>query len=98
MNDAATEPMNLAMKHRPTTLERLARRLGFKFHLGEEPEGVDAWPGWARSEIRFKFPFLDRLRMLVSGRLDVSVTHYADVRFDEMRIRTDLRFPAPWER
>lgn len=96
MIENTAEPMNLAMHHRPTLLERLARRLGFTFRLGEEPEGVDAWPGWARTELRLDLPILDRVRLLLTGRLHISMTHYADVRFDNMKNRTDLRFPAPW--
>lgn len=90
------ENQNFAMYHRPTLLERIARRLGFTFRMGDEPEGVDDYPGWARTELRIGLSFLDRLRLLVSGRLDISMTHYADVRFNEMKNRTDLRLPAPW--
>lgn len=86
-----------AAEYRPTLTDRLARALGFRFHLGEEPHGVDNMPGWARTTVRLKFSVGDRLRILLGGRLHVDLTHYADQRFDEMKSRTDLRIPAPWE-
>lgn len=92
----AAETMNFASIYRPTFAERVAKRLGFNFRLGEEPDGVDAYPGWARTELRLDFSLMDRLRLLVTGRLRVSLTHYTDKQFDTMKTRTDLRFPAPW--
>jgi hypothetical protein len=86
-----------AMEHRPTIGERLARRLGFRFSLGEEPGYTEGFEGWARTTVRFQFTFLDRLRILASGRLNVDLTHYADKKFDQMRTRTDFRILAPWE-
>ena len=86
-----------AAEYRPTLTNRLARALGFRFHLGEEPHGVGNMPGWARTTVRLKFSVGDRLRILLGGRLHVDLTHYADQQFDEMKSRTDLRIPAPWE-
>jgi hypothetical protein len=83
---------------RPTLAQRVARLLGFKFHLGEEPSGIDALPGWAQTKINLHISFADRVRLLVSGRLDLTVTQYANQQIDLQKNRVDLRFPAPWER
>lgn len=87
----------LAAEYRPTLKDRLARALGFRFHLGAEPVGVDNMPGWARTEVRLQFSVMDRLRILFSGRVHVDLTHYADQPIDVMKSRSDLRIPAPWE-
>jgi hypothetical protein len=87
-----------AFYHRPTLAQRIARFLGFKVHLGDEPSGVDALPGWAQSKIDLRISFMDRVRLLVTGRLDLTVTHYANRQIDTQKNRVDLRFPAPWER
>lgn len=85
-----------ALEHRPTWRERLAKRLGFRFMLGDEPVGTDGWEGWARTNLRMHFSIADRVRILISGRLNANLTHYTDKRFDEMRTRTDLHIPPPW--
>ena len=56
--------MNEAMYRVPTWRERLWRRLGYRYHLGEDPEGVDALAGWMCTESRMHFGVADRLRLL----------------------------------
>lgn len=87
-----------AFYYRPTLAERFARLLGFKYRQGEEPSDIDALPGWAQTRIGLRFTVLDRVRLLVTGRLDLTVTHYANRQIDTQKNRIDLRFPAPWER
>lgn len=87
-----------ALEYRPTLKDRAARLLGFRCHFGEDPEGVENMPGWARTTVRLEFGVADRLRILCGGRVNVDLTHYADRRFDVMKSRTDLRIPAPWEK
>lgn len=61
---------------RPTWRQRIFRKLGWRFHLGDEPEGVDGWSGWVKTEIMLKFSVLDRIRLLFSGHLRVySIVH-----------------------
>jgi hypothetical protein len=94
----ATDPTNGCFYHRPTLAQRLARALGFRFRLGEEPKGADRQPGWAKTKIRLRLSPLDRVRLLATGKLDLDVTHYIDRPVDRMVNRVDLTFPAPWER
>lgn len=93
----AADPTNGAFYARPTLAMRVARALGYRFHLGEEPADIEGLPGLAKSEIRLRLSFLDRIRLLVTGKLDISLTHYADQQMTTQRNRVDLRFPAPWE-
>lgn len=96
--EAAADPRNTGWYARPTAAQRIARALGFRFLLGEDPAGVEQLPGWAKSEVRLRLTFLDRVRVLLSGKIDISLTHYADQQITTQKNRVDLRFPAPWER
>lgn len=87
-----------ACSAKPSLLRRIAGALGFTQHFGPEPEGIETLPGWARSDVRVGLSIGDRLRLLVSGRLYLTVTHYIDRPVDRMEVRTDLRIPPPWER
>jgi hypothetical protein len=66
MTDA---PQNLSMEYIPTLSERFWRKLGYRFHLGDEPEGVDTLPGWTCTEIGLNFGMADRLRLMLTGKL-----------------------------
>ena len=86
-----------AMHHVPTWAERLRRALGFRFHYGEEPEGGDNLPGWMCTEMRLDFSFLDRLRLLTTGRLRLRLMQHTSVQCDESRNRLDWQIKAPGE-
>lgn len=87
------------MVYRPSLLERFTRLLGFKYDLGEEPDGHEQLTGgWARTTSRIHFSVLARIRLLFSGKLLIEHTHYANLPIDQMRNRLDLRIYAPWER
>jgi hypothetical protein len=64
-----SEPQNLAMIYVPTLSDRFWRALGFRYHLGPDPEGTDTLPGWTCTEIGLDFGIADRLRLLLTGRL-----------------------------
>ena len=49
--------------------ERFWRRIGYRYHLGDEPEGADALAGWVRTDTRLHFGWCDRLRLLLTGKL-----------------------------
>jgi len=87
-----------AMHHVPTRMERLRRALGFRFHYGEEPEGIDELPGWMCTEVRLNFGFLDRLRLLATGRLHIRLIQHTPVQCDFSRNRLDWQIKAPGER
>ncbi len=91
--------MNEAMFHKPTKLERFRRWVGFRYHLGEEPEGVDGLEGWMRTDIRIDFSLLDRLRLLFTGRLLVASIFHTDTPSATVcKSRVDWKIFAPGER
>lgn len=67
------------MTRTPTLSERFWRRAGFRYHLGDEPEGTDGMPGWMCHGVRMKFGIVDRLRLLLTGRLHVKSVMHTDV-------------------
>lgn len=62
----------------PTCRERFIRALGFRYHLGDEPSGAEQLQGWMRTDVRMRFAFADRLRLLLTGRLHISVITHMD--------------------
>lgn len=89
---------NGAMYHVPTWREELWKRLGFRYRLGTEPDGIDALPGWMCTETRVQFGWGDRLRLLLTGRLHMRLVHYMPVKCDYAKNRFDFQINAPGDR
>lgn len=90
--------MDLALEVRPTFLQRAMKVLGFRYHLGEEPEGADDLPGWMKTEAKFSFGFGDRLRLLFGGRLHVHIVQHTPVQCDYTLNRLDYYILPPGEK
>src|SRR5258708_6478688 len=91
---------NFAMVHVPTLAERFWWRLGFCYHLGDEPADIDgdALPGWMMTETHFSFSVADRLRLLLTGRLRVRTTSSIDTPSPTIvKNRLDWQVFAPGE-
>lgn len=73
----------------PSLAQRAWRALGFRYHLGEEPEGIEKLEGWMCTETRMHFSISDRLRLLLTGRLHIKLVQYLPVRCDFSRNRLD---------
>ncbi len=87
------------MHHVPKWRERIWRKLGYRYHLGEEPKDIDGLEGWMRTDTRLEFGVLDRLRLLLTGRLLVSSTIHNDVPSASIcKTRFDWRIYAPGEK
>ncbi len=89
--------MNCAMMYVPTRLERIWRQLGFRYHLGTEPEDVDTMTGWMCTDSRLHFGWADRIRLLVSGRLHMRLIQHTTVQVEGTKNRFDWHIPAPGE-
>lgn len=89
---------NGAMCHVPTLGERMWRWLGYRYHLGAEPENVDGLTGWMKTETRMCFGWADRIRLLVSGRLHMSLVQHTTVQVEGTKNRMDWRILTPGER
>ncbi len=89
---------NGAMEYIPTLRERASRWLGFRYHLGAEPEGIDGMPGWMCTETHMRFGLADRLRLLFSGRLYLRLVQHTTEQVEGTKNRLDWRIPAPGER
>lgn len=83
----------------PTLRQRFWRKLGFRYHLGEEPEGTETMIGWMRTDCRIHFGWADRLRLLVSGTLKFStIVHHDTPSASVCKTRLDWQIVAPGDR
>lgn len=90
---------NQASFHIPTFREKFWRALGFRYHLGEEPEDIGALVGWMRTDIRLDFSLADRLRLLLTGRLRVSSIVHSDTPSPMIcKSRVDWQIVRPGDR
>ena len=87
-----------AVMHVPTLSERAWRALGFRYHLGEEPDGWKEMPGWMCTETRISFGFFDRLRLLLTGKLHLRLFQYTPVQCDYSKNRLDWEIKRFGER
>ncbi len=93
MTDSAD---GFAAIHVPTFAERLWRKLGYHYHLGDEPEGTDVMPGWMCHGVKLRFGFADRMRLLLTGRLHVKSIMHTDVpSADVVKTRLDWEIIRP---
>lgn len=84
--------------YRPTLAERMWRRLGFRYHLGDDPKDSDKLPGWMCTETRMRFSLADRLRLLLTGRLYIRLVQHTPVQCDFSRNRLDWHIEPPGAR
>jgi hypothetical protein len=85
-----------AVIFKPSLLLRLRRWCGFRFHLGDEPDGTDNLK-WMRTDVCLAFGLMDRLRLLTTGRLKVSLTSHVSEDFRTVKNRMDWQIFAPGE-
>lgn len=86
------------MEHVPTWREKMWRRLGFRYHLGDDPKDIDTLPGWMCTETRMRFGIADRLRLLLTGKLHLRLVQHLPVKCDFSKNRLDWQINAPGER
>jgi len=84
----------------PTFGDKLRRFLGYRMHHGEEPPQLDPAKhvGWMKTGASFSFNFSDRLRLLLTGRLDVEITQHTTQQVDESVNSVSYAIRAPFER
>lgn len=87
-----------AVSHTPTKQERLWRSLGYRYHLGEEPDGIDSLSGWMCTSTRMQFGIADRLRLLLTGRLHIRLVQHLPVKCDFAKNRLDWEIVPPGAR
>lgn len=88
---------NGAFYHATTLRERMWRRLGYRYHLGRDPDGIEGMSGWMVTETRLHFGLADRLRLLFSGRLYMRLTQHTTVQVEGTKNRFDWQIIPPGE-
>lgn len=90
------EAEGFCLEYRPTFRERFWRRLGFRFHLGGLEPNDQPWSGWMQTRSVMHFDWLDRLRILASGRLEFTTTVHMDTPSpDRVHTRLDWEIEPP---
>lgn len=80
----------------PTPRERFWRWAGFNYHPGDDPPDADLLPGWMRTTTGFNFTLGDRLRILLTGKLRISLIQHTDTPSPSViKNRTDWHIIAP---
>lgn len=84
------------VSYRYTWRDRLWRRLGFRYHLGDDIDDAAEYHGWMQNRSRFFFTWSDRIRLLLTGRLLVVTTFHLDTPSpDKMHTRLDWEIKPP---
>lgn len=90
-----TNTHGYAMQGTSTRRERFWRALGYRFHLGDEPENTEAKTGWFKTGVLVTLGWHERLLLLVSGRLKVELTNYSDGQPENIVSRVDITYVPP---
>jgi hypothetical protein len=87
---------DLAMHYVPSMRQRFWRKIGYRYHLGEEPEGTDVLAGWMRTDVRLSFNWRDRLLLLLTGKLFIASIVSMDTPSPSIcKTRVDWRIVEP---
>ena len=87
------------LSYRPTIIDRLRRKAGYRFHYADEPPEFDPAKhvGWMKTVTTFKFDFADRIRLLLTGRLRIEIAQYTTQQVDESVNAVSYKIFAPLE-
>lgn len=103
-DEVVAKPIGGFVVYTPSRNERFWRAMGFKWHHAPGPEGwtEDGIPGlyagWAMTHTTFQFGILDRLRLLLTGRLRTTTRHVSNQPIGDLRSSTDFAISYPGER
>jgi hypothetical protein len=83
----------------PTLGDRLRRALGYRQRLPEDfdPEPNDC-PYWAKTVIIVRFDWRDRLRLLLTGGVEVATEHRTSEQIEKMIGHTAVTLLGPGDR
>lgn len=89
-----TDHAGLYSEYVPTLTERVLRWLGFHGAYQSRPEPLGEFPSYMVTEIRVHATFGDRMRFLITGRMDLETVHQTDKDVERIRSQTAIGFPA----
>ena len=96
MTNTATDG---AFEYIHTFWDKVLSRLGYRMNHEDEPPTLDPKKhvGRMHTVAEFSFRWPDRLRLLLTGRLKVEITHYTTQQIDESVNSVSYRIFAPGE-
>lgn len=83
-------PTNGAFYVKPTLTTAIARAMGFRRSVVMRDEEDDVWPGHLATDITIQLHFLDRLRVLITGRISVHTRHRIDQPVEVCQSRSEV--------
>lgn len=84
------------MVYCPTLAERCWRKAGWHYQLQDLPDDAPT-EGWAMTHVRLNLSFVDRLRLLMTGRLCLDVRQAFNTPVDTVVSATSLQILHPGE-
>ena len=98
MNTASSTAGGGFQEIKLSRLQRFMQWLGYnKTHIIEQPKDGDVpGAGWMHTDVRLYVTFLDRLRILFSGKVKVSITQYINTPTpSDIAVETRLTIYSP---
>jgi len=94
-----TDVNNGCMIYTPTLAERFWRALGYRCRgVPEETPEMEGLRGWMMQTVVWRVSLLDRLRLLIGGRVRVRVLTKTDVEIGEALSVSTFELVSPVER
>lgn len=78
----------------PTWGERVSRGLGFRGAYQQRPDETEEFPSYMVTSVRIGLSLLDRLRILLTGKIDVETVSQTDV--EVRRVKSQSSVGVPW--
>jgi hypothetical protein len=92
------ETSGFYMEYVPNRRERFWRAMGYRSKHPDLPEEAEKLPGWIATDIRVHISFMDRLRLLVSGKAMVRVRTATDAPVKTAISASTFEVVPPYER
>jgi hypothetical protein len=80
----------------PTFAERFWRVMGYRSHRPEMSETGEQLPFWIMTNVRLNVSFLDRIRLLISGKAIVRVEVRTDAAVARTESASSFEVERPW--
>lgn len=83
--------------YKPSTYEKIIKKLGFKYHLGKEPN-TEGLTKWAMTNTYLNLSVFDRVRLLFTGRIKLVHAQHMNEDISKVVTRFDFQIYAPFEK
>lgn len=96
MTEMTTDTNAFYSEYRPTVGERIVKWLGFRHAYQPRPDETEEFPSYICTVTRINISFLDRMRILISGKVHVETISQTDVEVRAARSQSSTGVPWRW--